>query len=783
MREKELRLALVCYGGISLAVYMHGVTKELWRLAKASRAWHADGDRSASSAKGSAAVYHHMLQLIADETGLSLRVLIDIVAGASAGGINGVFLAQAIASGQSLEPLTDLWLDKADVEVLLDPDARPFSRFTKFWAIPIAWFAAHRRGGALDQMVAPEAQTEVRRKLAHFVRSRWFKPPFGGKIFSHLLLDAFDAMARSPYGPPLLPEGQPLDLSVTVTDFYGHPERLQLNSPPEVLETEHRLTLGFTDHGRCPRDLGHPAELAFAARATASFPGAFPPFNVAEMDKVLTERGRSWPGRDRFLARLLPRQKNVAAGEQAILIDGSVLANAPFRPAIDALRNRPARREVDRRFVYIDPTPGTRRPRASGVDARPGFFTAILGSVSAIPREQPIRDNLEALDRRSERIETTRRIIEAIQPEVENAIEETLGHSLMLRWPNAARLREWRRKANRLAAVKAGFAFAPYRHLKLSVIEEELTELIASLADVRDPASRRSIRQAVRTAAAIAGVDNEVALAHSDASQPVIAFFQIHDLDFRIRRLRFLAQMVERIEQASDAPIEGIQTFAKAIYASLAGYLDCQMQQFYDAQLAAASMTVKHDATDLLTAIAEARNLPALDIASDDRIAAALPFLDRDHRRTLLLGYLGFPFYDLATLALLRSEGEQEFHAIKVDRISPEDARSIRTGGAAATLRGIELNTFGAFFCRAYRENDYLWGRLHGAERLIDIIATTLPDGKALPDQRLRALKLEAFDAILAEEAPRLSLIGDEIARIRQEIDVIRPANPPVPPL
>src|SRR5215217_3251966 len=33
---KELRLALVCYGGSSLAVYMHGVTKELHRLVKGS---------------------------------------------------------------------------------------------------------------------------------------------------------------------------------------------------------------------------------------------------------------------------------------------------------------------------------------------------------------------------------------------------------------------------------------------------------------------------------------------------------------------------------------------------------------------------------------------------------------------------------------------------------------------------------------------------------------------------------------------------------------------------
>ena len=38
MRQKELRIALVCYGGISLAVYMHGVTKELWKLARASQA-------------------------------------------------------------------------------------------------------------------------------------------------------------------------------------------------------------------------------------------------------------------------------------------------------------------------------------------------------------------------------------------------------------------------------------------------------------------------------------------------------------------------------------------------------------------------------------------------------------------------------------------------------------------------------------------------------------------------------------------------------------------------
>jgi hypothetical protein len=52
VREKELRLALICYGGISLAVYMHGITKEVWRLARASRAFHS-GEAPAAGSEAS----------------------------------------------------------------------------------------------------------------------------------------------------------------------------------------------------------------------------------------------------------------------------------------------------------------------------------------------------------------------------------------------------------------------------------------------------------------------------------------------------------------------------------------------------------------------------------------------------------------------------------------------------------------------------------------------------------------------------------------------------------
>ena len=54
MREKELRLALVCFGGISLAVYMHGISKEILKLVRASRTLHrvADGSRRTTARFG-----------------------------------------------------------------------------------------------------------------------------------------------------------------------------------------------------------------------------------------------------------------------------------------------------------------------------------------------------------------------------------------------------------------------------------------------------------------------------------------------------------------------------------------------------------------------------------------------------------------------------------------------------------------------------------------------------------------------------------------------------------
>jgi hypothetical protein len=144
--------------------------------------------------------------------------------------------------------------------------------------------------------------------------------------------------------------------------------------------------------------------------------------------------------------------------------------------------------------------------------------------------------------------------------------------------------------------------------------------------------------------------------------------------------------------------------------------------------------------------------------------------LPKADRRRVILNYLGYPFYDVATLPLLQGEGLDEFDPIKVDRISPDDAVAIREGGTAATLKGIQFNSFGAFFSRAYRENDYLWGRLHGADRLVDIVLSTLPGPRRPSATETAAIKQRVFRAILAEEKGRLKAIPGLFAELEREV-------------
>jgi patatin-related protein len=765
MREKELRVALVCYGGISLAVTMHGVTKEIWHATRASRSWHA-GDPPPG---GVAGVYARLFDTIGRTRDLALRLIPDILSGTSAGGINAVFLAQALISGQSLDPLTRLWLDTADSDVLIAPEARPWSRLAKIWAWPVVWLALRLPGAGLDQAgLARDTRAEVRAKVSRLIRARWFEPPFSGPGFSRLLADAFAAMADSETATdegPLLPPGHPIDLVVTATDLVGHRAELALNSPPVVHESEHRLTIGFQGVAAPGAQLAPAIELILAARATASFPGAFPPLMLAEIDALIAERALAWPGRDGFLKRILPARWRHGRVEEAALIDGAVLNNSPFAEAMAALRDRPARREVDRRFVYIEPHPASSEAPHARV---PGFFTTIFASLSAIPREQPIRDNLAMINQQSRTRERLRALVEALRPDIEAKVAHLFGHTLFFESPSRARLTAWRARAQQAAAESAGFAYHGYARVKLDAIIADLATTIAEAAP--DTGSAEAIVTVLTTHVFGLGLGRLVT-DKGDASAAAIAFFRAQDIGFRIRRLKLLARRLTEdwAEQGRQAGGSGREAARAIVYQAQALYQARETLRGLGPGFAASAAVVHRDPAAVLSAIATRRDLAAIDVEVDQMMVDALVALDRPLRRRFLLSYLGFPWYDIATLPLLPGEGLGEFDPIKVDRISPDDARSIRSGGTAACLKGIAFYSFGAFFSRAYRENDYLWGRLHGAERMIDIIASSVEP--ALPPDTLAALKRDAFLAILDEEEQRLTADAGLVPGIRREVE------------
>ena len=312
-----------------------------------------------------------------------------------------------------------------------------------------------------------------------------------------LMYDAVTSMgsprrARS----SLLPSGHSLDLFVTVTDYYGYHQLVQIHDPPLIHELDHHHILHFAYHrhssGEIESDfeLDNAPGLAFAARATSSFPGAFPPARIVEMDEVVAQRLGNWPRRATFIAKSFAHQLQAGIDPSTTpFIDGSVLNNRPFQQAISAIHGRPAYREVDRRLVYIDPHPA---PMASHHHAGiPGFFATLRGALSDIPSSQPVTDELGWVVDFNDRVRRLRAIIDSARPHVSELVAKfiTSGFDRPI---TTDELRTWREQVNDHVAQDAGFAYQAYVRLKLASVRAFGAQLIVKLRGVspQSPLSR-----------------------------------------------------------------------------------------------------------------------------------------------------------------------------------------------------------------------------------------------------------------------------------------------------
>jgi patatin-related protein len=819
LREKELRIALVCFGGISLAIYMHGITKEILKLVRASSALHGIADRSRRAKAtffnhvdrsdpeyDTEEVYFELLREIGRN--VEMRVVVDIIAGASAGGINAAMLARALSHDLPMDALRDLWLENADVAVLLAPDARA-GTWSKWFLKPFLWAVA--RTGSFRAMT----DMEVRQKLSLFVRSRWFKPPLDGRVMAGLMYDAVTSMG-APKNPraSLLPSGQSLDLFVTVTDYYGYQQLVQIHDPPLIHERDHHHVLHFAyrrhSNGEVASDFGldNAPGLAFAARATSSFPGAFPPARIVEMNEVVVQRGGSWPRRAEFIARAFPNHLRAGIDPTtASFLDGSVLNNRPFQQAISAIHGRPAFREVDRRLVYIDPHPAPAvLPRQHGV---PSFFATLRGALSDIPSSQPVTDELSRVIDFNEQVRRLRAIVDSARPQVSQLVSKVVTTTFD-RPISTDDLRGWREQVNFHVAREAGFAYQAYVRLKLASVRAFGAELIVKLRGVpaQSPLSRVVAEiidaWALRKGIVYERADSEALEFETQTSDHLpawVKYLLAFDVKYRERRLHFLIKGQNRLYQligqdrfAGLDPLV-VDRLKRESYGRLDGLRRRENADFYSREvrdLAAdifpaspSAAEVKHlegyaasfvehhvDKIDRLIAqLAAEIDLDATTRDLDDLLASLDPAeWHPDARREVLVNYLGFPFWDVLTFPMTRAREIGEFNEILIDRISPQDVHTLAGFDGIESLKGIGFGHFAAFLSRAYRENDYLLGRLHALDRLIDIVCDAAGIDPKADGIDVLALKKRGFAAIIAAEEPHLTHSRELIAALRRSI-------------
>ena len=909
---KEIRFAIVMYGGVSLAIYINGITQELLRMvrstSKAGRDKNGDPicltgasnnlpeqERRKVELDGTERVYRllsHLLsdrrllaecselarqnkgaaapnpltkkldELLADnDRPINTRFIVDILSGTSAGGINAIYLAKALANDQSIDQLKQLWINEGDIGVLIN-DKRSVS------------------GLQLQNQKPPQSLLNSRRMYLKLLKS-----------FNDM--EALNPSSKKPCSPYV----DEIDLYITATDLTGIPLPIRL-SDTVVYERRHRNVFHFKYAGAESGDerndfVGENNPfLAFAARCTSSFPFAFEPMRLCDIDEVL-DTFREYRGADkdemkekwqRFFKEKISSDsaKGVEFGNRAFG-DGGYLDNKPFTYATETLARRYASLPVDRKLIYIEPSP--EHPEDTLLNQpKPDAFQNVKAALIDLPAYETIREDLERLIQRNVLIKRLNRITLAVDRDHDHA--------------NAANKRpelkagEWEQMDLAQMVDKFGIYYLPYRRLRIAAVTDALAKLIARILKMEeDSATFFAVRVLIRAwrekhypdyhRTDLPELPEGTKLTDEQKEQRYTANQLLIHYDFAywLRRLNFIRRKVDLLYKLKDLPAadeggNGINEaelseeekallrrftllrynpfdYAKLTAAQknsiheLLNFIRCQLKVIYSDLRAAGrklqrpyqadrdnDQTLAGKIKNILLTAGQIRLLLGLPAKPSDtepdfspldedqclqrakalfedpnfaerfQIAARAlkdemeanvvnPTWDRCRalfkatepipealeecvkpeaaeenerlwngvREYLWRYFSQFDDFDQIGFPIMYGVEEGESDVVEVIRISPEDATTLINerkeqkdspdGTGRRKLAGVALHHFGAFLDRTWRQNDIMWGRLDGAERLVTALLSE-PENKDLRDELIK----QAHTSILIDEMP-----------------------------
>jgi patatin-related protein len=566
--------------------------------------------------------------------------------------------------------------------------------------------------------------------------------------------------------------------------------------------------------------------LAFAARATSSFPGAFPPVSLTSFARELQGRSVDLDAiARRFRHRYDTAPPTSAAARAGSVhgpwfVDGGVLDNAPFDLVVQAIGAKRAQNEVVRRLLYIQPDPGvpleaggttsesTERDYPGAVPTgtpEPGYLSALMTSVLGVKGSHSILRDLVALRDLNVRIAEVGAIAELQMVQVMTAIDAAWDAAIRSSNDDVDRPlpqtawsiddpQDVRRLSDALYASApqlTGAGFSTYCRLKVDVAGERLADEIANRF-VYPPGSSRSsfVRAAI----------GAWARGHVEWSDPdptrLMELLGPVDVPYRERRMLFVLAGVnalyplvdqprpdgtrgprraeldarkapagQLLEDLKVAPREAVTAVPDDLVAFLGGDLTDEGTLGSAEEFGAA-----HDA-DFTNLFAAYRDSLAEQLG-DSSGPVWQAFVDHtgdwpdDLRRTLASRYLGFPLWDALIFPTVAFARLPQFSPIATQQLSPLAATALPTpkGGK---LKGVSLHHFGGFVDAAWRENDYLWGRLDGAELVLRLLRSSVGAGDG-GGPWLKA----ALGAVLADERDLARIselrqrLTDDVARL-----------------
>jgi patatin-related protein len=351
--RREIRLGLVVYGGVSLAIYMNGVCREFYNAVRG---------------RG----IYKLIKALTDSD-----IVVDIISGTSAGGINGVLLSYALANSNVREVVdfadfADIWRESGDIiKLLREPSS---------------------------------SQTKVESVLN------------GEGYYQNELKEAFEKGYNNKRSAPpgeWVSDFNELDLFVTGTDIFGRIYKtfddtgsvIEIKDHRAVFQLKHRRGRKEPFNLKNNQDLipVFPEEtcqsLAKLCRITSCFPVAFPVVDVElkgnnKIDQKLVEWGQL--DQREFV------ENPQAQGHKLYFVDGGVLDNRPFSYTIKEMYYRTINRPVDRKLFYIDPSPDRfiNEDGFKNIDKPNTLQDSLIG----IPMYESIGNDLEAIKTHNEKV-------------------------------------------------------------------------------------------------------------------------------------------------------------------------------------------------------------------------------------------------------------------------------------------------------------------------------------------------------------------------------------------